>query len=130
MGRDDAGGDARPLARRRRRSSRGGKPDRGDRDRQGRGRARSPCVRHGEPRLAVEAGRRAAATAGARIVASFAGVLDASRAKELMAARPDVVLLTGGMNGGDRTAIVQSARTLAAFADAAPAIVVAGNEEA
>ncbi len=83
-----------------------------------------------EPRLTVEAGQRAAATAGARIVASFAGVLDASQGEELVAARPDVILLAGGTNGGDQTTIVQNARTLAAFADSVQAIVVAGNEEA
>lgn len=83
-----------------------------------------------EPRLTVEAGRRAAATAGARIVASLAGVLDHRVAGELAAARPDVVLLVGGTNGGDRAAIVENARTLATCADFVQAIVVAGNEEA
>jgi uncharacterized protein (TIGR01319 family) len=83
-----------------------------------------------EPRLTVEAGRRAAATAGARIVASLAGVLDQHLTGELAAARPDVVLLVGGTNGGDRAAIVENARMLATCTDFVQAIVVAGNEEA
>src|SRR6266550_3958037 len=55
-----------------------------------------------EPQLTLEAGRRAAATAGARVVASFAGVMDAEEADRLAKVAPDVVLLAGGTNGGDR----------------------------
>src|SRR5882672_2653730 len=58
-----------------------------------------------EPQLTLEAGRRAAATAGARVVASFAGVMDAEEADRLAKVAPDVVLLAGGTNGGDRAAI-------------------------
>lgn len=79
-----------------------------------------------EPELTLEAGRRAAATAGARIVASFAGALDTHTADELADAAPDLVLLAGGTNGGDRTTIVANAQLLPANIP----VVVAGNEEA
>jgi uncharacterized protein (TIGR01319 family) len=82
-----------------------------------------------EPQLTLEAGRRAAATAGARVVASFAGVLDAEDAEALAKVAPDVVLLAGGTNGGDQAAIVANAlRVSEVLAENVP-VVVAGNEQ-
>lgn len=81
-----------------------------------------------EPQLTLEAGRRAAATAGARVVASFAGVLDAESADALGKMAPDVVLLAGGTNGGDEVAIVANARRLAEVLPEHVPVVVAGNE--
>jgi uncharacterized protein (TIGR01319 family) len=78
-----------------------------------------------EPELTLEAGRRAAATAGARVVAAFAGTLDSGDADLLAEAAPDLVLLAGGTNGGDRVTIVENARRLP---EAVP-VVVAGNED-
>jgi uncharacterized protein (TIGR01319 family) len=78
-----------------------------------------------EPELTVEAGRRAAATAGARIVGSFAGVLDSGAAAKLAESAPDVILLTGGTNGGDRSGLVANAQRLP---NSVP-VVVAGNED-
>jgi uncharacterized protein (TIGR01319 family) len=79
-----------------------------------------------EHELTLEAGRRAAATAGARVVAAFSGVLGSSEAEELAAVAPDLVLLAGGTNGGDRTAIVANARRLPKRVP----VVVAGNADA
>lgn len=78
------------------------------------------------PELTLEAGRRAAATAGARVVAAFAGVLDARDAGRLAETAPDLVLLAGGTNGGDCEAIVANARRV----PKALPVVVAGNEDA
>jgi uncharacterized protein (TIGR01319 family) len=82
-----------------------------------------------EPRLTLEAGRRAAATAGARIVASFAGVLDAEEADALRNLAPDVVLLAGGTDGGDQTAVAANARRVSEVLPATVPVVVAGNEQ-
>jgi uncharacterized protein (TIGR01319 family) len=82
-----------------------------------------------EPQLTLEAGRRAAATAGARVVASFAGVLDAEDADALTKVAPDVVLLAGGTNGGDHTAIVANALHVSEALPENVPVVVAGNEQ-
>ena len=81
-----------------------------------------------EPQLTLEAGRRAAATAGARIVASFAGVLDAEEADALAKVAPDVVLLAGGTNGGDETGIAANALRVSEVLTEDVPVVVAGNE--
>jgi uncharacterized protein (TIGR01319 family) len=82
-----------------------------------------------EAQLTLEAGRRAAATAGARVVASFAGLLTTAEAESLATVSPDVVLLTGGTNGGDEVAIVANARRIAKALPSSIPVVVAGNEE-
>ena len=83
-----------------------------------------------ERRLTLEAGLRVSATAGARIVASYAGrELHDETPAGFLARRPDLVLLTGGTNGGDRDFIVRAAEALARLAPALP-VVVAGNEQA
>ncbi len=81
-----------------------------------------------EPRLTLEAARRTAATAGARIVGAHAGPLD-SGCCELMASSPDLVLLTGGTDGGDHEVVVTNARQLDRLDPEIP-IVYAGNEQA
>jgi uncharacterized protein (TIGR01319 family) len=82
-----------------------------------------------EPQLTLEAGRRAAATAGARVVASFAGVLDAEEADALAKVAPDVVLLAGGTNGGDQSAIAANALRVSKVLPESVPVVVAGNEQ-
>jgi uncharacterized protein (TIGR01319 family) len=82
-----------------------------------------------EPRLTLEAARRTAATAGARIVAAYAGRLDGEASRALAAPSPDVILLTGGTNGGDQDAVVANAARLSDIAPGIP-VVFAGNETA
>lgn len=82
-----------------------------------------------EPQLTLEAGQRAAATAGARVVASFAGVLDAEEAAALAKVAPDVVLLAGGTNGGDQSAIAANALRVSEVLPESVPVVVAGNEQ-
>lgn len=82
-----------------------------------------------ERRLTVESARRAAATAGARIVSAHAGVLGHEALAEISSVAPDVVLLTGGTNGGDRRTISANASGLREFLPDVP-VVVAGNEGA
>lgn len=83
-----------------------------------------------ETSLTVEAGRRAAMSAGARVVGSVcAADLQAARTEDVIAAQADIVLLTGGSNGGDRSAIIAGAQALNRIAPGLP-LVVAGNEDA
>jgi uncharacterized protein (TIGR01319 family) len=79
----------------------------------------------GQERLiSAEAGHRVALSAGARVVAVTAGPLADTR--DLRAARPDVILLVGGTDGGDESVLRHNAARLAASRLRVP-VVVAGN---
>ncbi len=80
--------------------------------------------------LTSEAGNRAALGAGAKVVGRFSYELDADEVKEIEAIAPDIVLLTGGTNGGDRKVITHNARMLAGTSRAVTNIIVAGNKSA
>ncbi|GGP69913.1 glutamate mutase L [Saccharothrix coeruleofusca] len=80
----------------------------------------------GQERLvSAEAGYRVALSAGARVVHVSAGPLRDLAA--VRAARPDVVLLVGGTDGGDREVLLHNARKLARIGRP---VVLAGNAEA
>jgi uncharacterized protein (TIGR01319 family) len=80
-----------------------------------------------EELVTAEAGRRVALSSGGKVVAVFA----ASRGDDLsqvIASEPDVVLLTGGTDGGNREPILACARELAGVWQGP--VVVAGNVDA
>jgi uncharacterized protein (TIGR01319 family) len=81
------------------------------------------------PGLTVEAANQSALGAGAKIVGSTAFKLAAERMRDLVNLRPDMILLTGGVDGGDAETILHNAIMLAGSALAVP-IVVAGNRAA
>jgi uncharacterized protein (TIGR01319 family) len=84
----------------------------------------------GQERLiSAEAGYRVALSAGARVVHVAAGELDGAGLRALRAARPDLVLLVGGTDGGDRGVLLHNAGRLAANRLRTP-IVLAGNTDA
>ncbi|MCX2950565.1 glutamate mutase L [Lentzea sp. NEAU-D7] len=74
--------------------------------------------------VSAEAGYRVALSAGAKIVHVSAGPVDV---KALRASAPDLVLLVGGTDGGDRKVLLHNAAKLARVA---VPIVLAGNVEA
>jgi len=78
------------------------------------------------PGLTVEAAHQAALGAGAKIVGSTAFKLNNEKLGELAVLRPDIVLLTGGVDGGDRETILHNAHLLAKSGLSAT-IVAAGN---
>jgi uncharacterized protein (TIGR01319 family) len=83
-----------------------------------------------EALVTAEAGRRVALSSGGRVVA----VLSSDRAPDDLAtmlaeAAPDVLLLTGGTDGGDRDAVVAAARDIVRSGWRGP-VVVAANAEA
>jgi uncharacterized protein (TIGR01319 family) len=82
-----------------------------------------------EREVTAEAGRRVALSAGGKVVHVASGRLDGAGVRALRAARPDVVLLVGGTDGGNADVLLANARRLAAARLAAP-VVVAGNAEA
>lgn len=79
--------------------------------------------------LTVEAARQAALGAGARLTGAYSDRLTREEVAEIVEARPDMILLAGGTDGGDRETIQHNAAMLAQ-ADIAVPIVVAGNKEA
>ena len=78
------------------------------------------------PGLTLLAASQAALGAGAKVVGSFAFKLDSQSIEEILRLRADMVLLTGGTDGGDSATILHNARLLAASSISAP-IIVAGN---
>ncbi|MCW5656931.1 MAG: glutamate mutase L [Burkholderiaceae bacterium] len=81
------------------------------------------------PDLTAEAARRAALGAGAKVQRVFAYELSGGDVDEIVRLAPDLILLCGGTDGGERKTIVRNAGVLAAARVGAP-VVVAGNRSA
>ncbi|WP_422740367.1 glutamate mutase L [Micromonospora sp. WMMD729] len=81
-----------------------------------------------EALVTAQAGRRVGLSAGAHVVHTAAGRLDAAALAALRAARPDVVLLVGGTDGGDADTIRHNATRLARARWRTP-VVLAGNAD-
>ena len=66
-----------------------------------------------ERMVTAEAGHRVGLSAGAKVVHVSAGELDAQGIRDLRDARPDVVLLVGGTDGGNAEVLRHNATRLA-----------------
>ncbi|GIJ45539.1 hypothetical protein Val02_24250 [Virgisporangium aliadipatigenens] len=82
-----------------------------------------------EPLVSAQAGHRVALSAGARVVHVHGGSLDGAALSALRAARPDVVLLVGGTDGGDAETLLHNAGRLGRARWRGP-VVLAGNADA
>lgn len=82
------------------------------------------------PDYTTEAGRRAALGAGAKIVASYSFELSERELREIEEIAPDIVLLTGGTDGGNKKVITHNATLLARAGSRITNIIVAGNKSA
>jgi uncharacterized protein (TIGR01319 family) len=82
-----------------------------------------------ESLVTAEAGHRVGLSAGAQVVHVAAGALDGTAVAALRAARPDVILLVGGTDGGDDTVLRHNAGRLATSRLRVP-VVLAGNADA
>jgi uncharacterized protein (TIGR01319 family) len=80
------------------------------------------------PRLSAEAGRIAALGAGAKLVGSMSYRLTSDDIDTLQRWKPDIVLLTGGTDGGERETLLLNASALAGWSQC-PTVIVAGNRE-
>lgn len=78
------------------------------------------------PELTVEAARRAALGAGAKLLRGFAYELTDDDVAAIEGLSPDLILLAGGTDGGNREVILHNAGMLARSQAAAP-VIVAGN---
>ncbi|MGB9594291.1 MAG: glutamate mutase L, partial [Anaerolineae bacterium] len=78
------------------------------------------------PDLTGEAAKRAALGAGAKVVGVFAHHLTRKDLTAIAALKPDILLLTGGTDGGNERAILHNAAAIAQSGVRVP-VVVAGN---
>jgi uncharacterized protein (TIGR01319 family) len=81
------------------------------------------------PGLTVEAANQAALGAGAKVVGATAFRLSVDAIRSIEDLRPDMILLTGGTDGGDSATIIHNARALAQSSLSVP-IIIAGNRGA
>jgi uncharacterized protein (TIGR01319 family) len=82
------------------------------------------------PELTSEAATRAALGAGAKIVGRYSYELTKQELAEIEEIAPDIILLSGGTDGGDKKVIIHNARMLLHSDLAGTHIVVAGNKAA
>jgi uncharacterized protein (TIGR01319 family) len=79
--------------------------------------------------LTAEAAKRAALGAGGKVVATFANGLTSRDLASIDGIGPDLIVLAGGTDGGNRSSIVENARLMATASISCPTIV-AGNRNA
>jgi uncharacterized protein (TIGR01319 family) len=82
------------------------------------------------PEYTTEACRLAALGAGAKVVGTYSYELTQDETDEIAALAPDIVLLTGGTDGGNKKTITYNARMLAGLDTGVKNIIVAGNKSA
>jgi uncharacterized protein (TIGR01319 family) len=80
------------------------------------------------PTLSCEAGVRAALGAGAKVVGCFSYELSLFDLVEIEKISPDIILLIGGTDGGNKQNIIHNAKMVSNLTRAIP-IVVAGNKD-
>lgn len=81
------------------------------------------------PSLTSKAAKMAASSAGAKVVKTYAYEISHAEQQEIYEINPDLVLLCGGTDGGNKEVILANARRLAEI-DRPFAIVAAGNKSA
>lgn len=79
------------------------------------------------PELTAEAAKRAALSAGAKVMKVYSYELSSAEAEEICFLSPDILLLTGGTDGGNQKVILHNARLIAGVAGEFP-VIVAGNK--
>ena len=80
------------------------------------------------PELTSKAANLAALGAGAKVIKNFSYKLTSDEVKEIESIAPDILLLSGGTDGGDDGVILHNARMLAQTGKAITNIIVAGNK--
>jgi len=81
------------------------------------------------PDLTAKAARLAANNAGAKVMKTYSYELSDAECDEIHAINPDIILLCGGTDGGNKDVIIQNAKRIAQI-DGAFSVVVAGNKSA
>lgn len=81
------------------------------------------------PELTAKAARMAASSAGAKVMKTYSFEISKREAEEIESINPDLVLLCGGTNGGNKETIIHNAKVLAPLKGDFT-IIVAGNKNA
>ena len=81
------------------------------------------------PELTSEAAKLASLGAGAKLVGIYSYEMTEDDIEEIISLKPDIFLLVGGTDGGNKTCIIHNAKLLAALPSSIP-IVIAGNRVA
>ena len=81
------------------------------------------------PELTAEAARQASLGAGAKVMKVYSYQMTEDDAEEIQQLKPDIFLLTGGTDGGNKENIIENAKILASIPLDFP-IIVAGNRTA
>lgn len=81
------------------------------------------------PELTAEAARLASLGAGAKVIGVYSYELTEEDIEDIAAAKPDILLLTGGTDGGNSACILHNAEALAKIPPLCP-VVIAGNRSA
>lgn len=81
------------------------------------------------PELTAKAAKLAASSAGAKVVKTYAFELSQTEMDEIESISPDLVLLCGGTDGGNKDVIIANAKKLIAI-DGNFTTIVAGNKSA
>lgn len=79
------------------------------------------------PELTAEAAKRAALGAGAKVLGVFCHELSEYELQDIAALAPDIILLAGGTDGGNKTVIAHNACMLTQLGLDVP-VIVAGNK--
>jgi len=79
--------------------------------------------------LTAKASRLAAASAGAKVVRTYAYELTEHESEEIAFIKPDIILLSGGIDGGNKKVLLQNAQTIADI-PCDFSVIVAGNRSA
>ncbi|HUI33077.1 MAG: methylaspartate mutase accessory protein GlmL [Dysgonamonadaceae bacterium] len=81
------------------------------------------------PELTSKAAKMAASSAGAKVVRTYAFEISKAEQAEIYDINPDLVLLCGGTDGGNKEVIVNNAKKLCEI-DRSFSVIVAGNKSA
>lgn len=79
------------------------------------------------PDLTVKAAKMAASSAGAKVLKSYAYELSEIEQAEIFNLKPDIILLSGGIDGGNKNVILHNAKMLSKI-DLPLYVIVAGNK--
>ena len=79
--------------------------------------------------LTLEAARRAALGAGAKLIGTYAYRLNSSDINRIFESQPDILLLAGGTDGGDSQVVIHNSKMLGSSLISCP-IIYAGNRSA
>jgi len=79
------------------------------------------------PSLTANAAKMAASSAGAKLIATYSYELSQAEVDAIETAKPDIILLSGGIDGGNKEVICHNAAMIAGLSHEVP-VIIAGNK--